>query len=37
MGFKDEVPSKAACYRFFSQLAFPLDSNLMQIRGTTAH
>ena len=35
MGFKDEVPSKAACYRFFSQLAFPPDSNPVQIRGTT--
>jgi hypothetical protein len=34
---EDEVPSKAACYRFFSQLAFPADPNPMQIRGTTTY
>ena len=36
-GFEDEVPSKAASYRFFSQLAFPADPNPMQIRATTAY
>jgi hypothetical protein len=28
--------SKAACYRFFSQPAFPVDPYAVQIRDTTA-